>query len=108
MASSVELYANCRCRGQQGLDVPHDKPLKALHNDGFECNGPVVIEAGHCGLLQHGDDGDGLEACWDKPAHKYSLVNHNYIMRNKVEIISHLFVFPTTLVLLYVCFCMQL
>lgn len=54
MASSVELYANCRCRGQQGLDVPHDKPLKALHNDGCECNGLVVIEARHCGLLRHG------------------------------------------------------
>lgn len=59
----LEQLANCRCWGQQALDEPHDKLLKALHGDGCECNGPMVIEAGHCRLFQHGDDGDGLEAC---------------------------------------------
>ncbi len=48
--------------------MPHDKPLKALHDDGCECNRPVVIEAGHCGLLQHRDDGGSLETCWDDGA----------------------------------------
>lgn len=31
----------------------HDKPLEALHDDGCECDGQAVIEAGHCGLLWH-------------------------------------------------------
>lgn len=30
-----------------GLNVPHDKPLEALHHNGCECNGTVVVEAGH-------------------------------------------------------------
>lgn len=45
-----------------------DKPLKALHDDGCECNGLVVIEAGHCGLLQDRDDGGSLETHQDDGA----------------------------------------
>ena len=52
-------------KGELIFDVPHDKPLKALHDGGSECNGTVVIEAGHLKLLWHRDDGGGLEAHWN-------------------------------------------
>ncbi|KAK1792522.1 hypothetical protein P4O66_012459 [Electrophorus voltai] len=55
-------------RGKLGLDVSHDDSLEALHDDGCECDGTVVIETRHRGLLRHGDDGGGLEACWDNGA----------------------------------------
>lgn len=57
----VRKLKGVQCGGQQRLDVPPDQPLKALHDDGCECDGPVVIEAGHWGLLRHRDDGGGLE-----------------------------------------------
>ncbi len=73
MASSVKhfgWYGNCSgssvcvcmCGGGGGQVL---KPLKLLHDDGCECNGPVVIEAGHCRLLWHRDDGGRLETCRD-------------------------------------------
>lgn len=41
--------AICRavCNLQLGHDMPHDEPL----DDGCECDGPIVIEAGHLGSL---------------------------------------------------------
>lgn len=45
--------------------MPQDEPLEALHDDRCKCDGTVVVEAGHSGLLWHGDDGGGLEARWN-------------------------------------------
>lgn len=42
--------------------MPHDEPLEALHLNGCESNGTVVVEAGHCGLFWLRNDGGGLEA----------------------------------------------
>lgn len=44
------------------LYVFHDKPLKALHDDRCECNGPLVIQAEHSKFLLHRDDGGHLDA----------------------------------------------
>ncbi len=62
MALSVGRYANC-----SGSSVGGSRFLmcliKELHDDECECNGPVVIEAGHCGILWHRDDSGSLETC---------------------------------------------
>lgn len=35
-----------QCGGQQGINVPHDKPFET-HHDGRECDGTVFVKAGH-------------------------------------------------------------
>nr|XP_049575848.1 uncharacterized protein LOC125968620 [Syngnathus scovelli] len=51
--------------GENGLDVLHDQPLKALHDDGRQCHRAVVIEAGRCRFLRHRNDGGSLETRGD-------------------------------------------
>ena len=46
-----------------GVDVSHDQPFKALHGYGRECYGSVVIEAGYLSVLGHRDYGGLLESC---------------------------------------------
>ncbi|KAL7872359.1 hypothetical protein SRHO_G00073420 [Serrasalmus rhombeus] len=49
--------------GSLGYGVGVEGP--ALGDDGSECSGTVVIEAGHWRLLWHRDDDGGLEARWN-------------------------------------------
>lgn len=45
-----------------GLDLVHDQPLEALHEDESECYQMVAIEAGGRGLLWDQGDGGDFEA----------------------------------------------
>ncbi|KAK1787962.1 hypothetical protein P4O66_016440 [Electrophorus voltai] len=65
---AVHKLQSVQRRRKLGLDVSHDESLKALHDDGCVCDGTVVVETRHRGLLRYGDDGGGLEACWDHGA----------------------------------------
>lgn len=64
----VRELKGVQCRGQKGLDVPHDKPLEALYDNECVHDRPVVIEAGYIRLLWPRNDGGGLEARWDNAA----------------------------------------
>ena len=50
------------CVGEGGSDVVFDKPLKALHDEGSECYGSVVIQFSYFPFLGHRDDSGHLEA----------------------------------------------
>ena len=47
--------------GEDGLDVRHDLPFKALHNDGGQCHRAIVTDAGWSRFLWHRYDDGGLE-----------------------------------------------
>ena len=48
-------WVKCACHAD--LDVGHDRPLEALHDDRGESNGSIVIWASHLVFLGHWDDG---------------------------------------------------
>ena len=68
MASSVDLLGRCaNWRGSKvskdGADVGSDLLLEALHNDGGQCYGAVVIQAGDGRFLRYGDN-SGRRSLW--------------------------------------------
>lgn len=66
----LQMYQTLECRGycnhsgaiwqyrmgqvKEGVSLLYDfRPVKALHYDGGECYGALIVEVLHCGLVQH-------------------------------------------------------
>ncbi len=62
--ASVGKLVWVQCGWEAVLEMCQDQSLKALHNNGCECYGMVVIQARRGGVFRHWHNGCGLKACW--------------------------------------------
>ena len=61
---TISIPMRVQVWGQGTFDVLHDHPLKALHDDGCQCYGAIIVQAGYRALLWDWNDGGRFEAFW--------------------------------------------